>query len=53
MAKAKADIGGNKGLKKYLKKSTKKTSIGCSENSRAKNKHQKRLKGSKYRGQGK
>lgn len=52
MAVAKGSIGG-KGEKRSLKKRTKKTSIGCSENSRVKNKHAKRQKGRKYRGQGK
>lgn len=52
MAVAKGDIG-NKGLKKYLKKKIKKTSIGCSENTRQNNKGKKRQKGKPYRGQGK
>lgn len=52
MAVAKNSIGG-KGEKRTLKKRTKRTSIGCSENSRVNNKHKKRQKGHKYRGQGK
>ena len=52
MAVAKGSIGG-KGEKRTLKKRTKKTSIGCSENSRVNNKGAKRQKGRKYRGQGK
>lgn len=53
MAQAKGDIG-NKGIKRHLKKKNqKKTSIGCSENTRQNNKNKKRVKGSAYRGQGK